>query len=110
MTLHPFTEPTTYGALIETARDLTEGDGSTQDNPEYTRGIVELLANTFGYGAFVDDGDGAKDQIQAEIAAPNVYEQYPIADWRYEVANDDTHLGYREWLEHKVEAAAESEN
>lgn len=29
---------------------------------------------------------------------------YPITDWRYEVANGDTTLGYREWCEHKLEA------
>lgn len=28
---------------------------------------------------------------------------YPIEDWKYEVANNDTKLGYKEWLEHKIE-------
>lgn len=28
---------------------------------------------------------------------------YPVGDWRLEVANDDTRLGYVEWLEHKRE-------
>ena len=23
---------------------------------------------------------------------------YPLADWKYEVANNDTRLGYRDWL------------
>lgn len=27
--------------------------------------------------------------------------RYPVADWQYEVANDDTLLGYREWVEAK---------
>lgn len=32
--------------------------------------------------------------------------KYPISDWRYEVANSDTQLGYEKWLEHKREANA----
>lgn len=30
--------------------------------------------------------------------------KYPKSDWQYEVANGDTLLGYKEWLEHKAEA------
>jgi len=29
---------------------------------------------------------------------------YPIADWRAEVANCDTKLGYTDWLLHRIEA------
>lgn len=29
---------------------------------------------------------------------------YPISDWRFEVANGDTRLGYDEWVKHKMEA------
>lgn len=28
---------------------------------------------------------------------------YPINDWRYEVANEDTTLGYKDWVQHKAE-------
>ena len=28
---------------------------------------------------------------------------YPVADWKYEVANDDTRLGYWEWVENQKE-------
>jgi hypothetical protein len=31
--------------------------------------------------------------------------EFPVADWRYEIANDDTRLGYREWVEHQRECA-----
>ena len=27
----------------------------------------------------------------------------PLADWRYEVANDDTRLGYHEWRDRQIE-------
>lgn len=29
---------------------------------------------------------------------------YPAEDWRREVANGDTCLGYREWVEHRIES------
>jgi acetyl-CoA acetyltransferase len=28
---------------------------------------------------------------------------FPVEDWKYEVANDDTILGYAEWNQHKLE-------
>ena len=28
---------------------------------------------------------------------------YPVSDWREEVANDDTRLGYRDWWTNKQE-------
>jgi hypothetical protein len=31
---------------------------------------------------------------------------YPIRDWRYEVANDDTRLGYLAWVAHQEEEKA----
>ena len=30
-------------------------------------------------------------------------EKYPVKDWQYEVANDDTRIGYLEWVEHTKE-------
>jgi len=33
--------------------------------------------------------------------------QFPVEDWRYEVQNDDTRLGYLEWVSHKREDADE---
>lgn len=29
--------------------------------------------------------------------------EHPREDWRYEVANGDTNLGYWDWVDHKVE-------
>ena len=34
-------------------------------------------------------------------------EKWPVEDWRYEVENGDTILGYAEWLQHKIEDEAE---
>ena len=30
-------------------------------------------------------------------------EKFPKSDWQYEVANDDTSLGYAEWVQHCIE-------
>lgn len=32
-----------------------------------------------------------------------IEDKYPRSDWRYEVNNGDTKLGYLEWLAHKIE-------
>jgi len=31
-------------------------------------------------------------------------EKYPIDDWRYDVAEGNTVLGYAEWVQHRKEA------
>lgn len=40
-------------------------------------------------------------------SAWSVEPDYPVEDWQYEVQNDDTRLGYGEWVEAKKEAAEE---
>ena len=48
------------------------------------------------------------DEIQHEI--DDLFEKdpwatharFPVSDWQYEVANDDTRLGYRDWLYDKL--------
>lgn len=30
--------------------------------------------------------------------------EFPVSDWKDEVANDETRLGYRAWVEHQREA------
>ncbi len=34
---------------------------------------------------------------------------FPVADWQYEVANDDTRQGYWEWVEQNREEARQDE-
>jgi len=29
---------------------------------------------------------------------------WPVSDWKYDVQNDDTRLGYWEWVEHNKES------
>ena len=35
------------------------------------------------------------------------HREYPVADWKYEIANGDTRLGYWEWVEHLIESNKE---
>jgi len=37
------------------------------------------------------------------------HDDYPLADWRYEVANDDTRQGYRSWLYNQLANEEEEE-
>ena len=32
-------------------------------------------------------------------------DRFPIQDWKYDVASDDTKLGYEDWVKHNVESA-----
>lgn len=34
---------------------------------------------------------------------PPEHKKYTVEDWKYEVCNGDTRLGYREWVEHRME-------
>ena len=34
--------------------------------------------------------------------------EWSVEDWKYEVANDDTRLGYHEWVAHNKEDADEA--
>lgn len=42
--------------------------------------------------------------LDASQAIPQEDTQFPIEDWKYEVANGDTGLGYQEWVLHCHEA------
>ena len=35
---------------------------------------------------------------------PEDEQKYSKSDWKYEVANGDTNLGYHEWLDHMIES------
>lgn len=36
-----------------------------------------------------------------------VHPDYPVEDWKYEVQNDDTRQSYWEWVQSRVDEAAE---
>lgn len=42
--------------------------------------------------------------LKKPLTVAQANKRYPKSDWRYEVSNDDTQLGYDEWMLHKVES------
>lgn len=49
-------------------------------------------------GAVFDDGACENCEDTAKLDNVELTEEYPVEDWKYEIANDDTQLGYRDWL------------
>jgi hypothetical protein len=48
---------------------------------------------------------GRRDKhLEAKFGADGEDDRYPRSDWRYEVAQNDTKLGYFEWLWHRYES------
>lgn len=66
------------------------------DNPD-----AESAADIVGRLGFDPRGEDAPTIEDGWTEDPD----WPLSDWRYEVANDDTRLGYAEWVEHNKEAA-----
>jgi hypothetical protein len=53
---------------------------------------------------------GAVRQLQAALESSShweVHPDHPVEDWKDEVANDDTRLGYQEWVENRLEWSAQ---
>ena len=52
------------------------------------------------------------DRCEKKMRAENLeeenywgeFEEFPLADWKYEVANDDTRLSYWAWVKNKIES------
>jgi hypothetical protein len=81
------------------------------------RGALRCDRNGTGWRDFIADKavHALFDEVVARTpmkAADSHWDedpQFSVGDWRYEVANDDTRLGYQEWIEHQREAAAHAE-
>lgn len=64
--------------------------------------------------------DEAKNPRLAAICGPidnyaekpashwDVNPDHPLEDWKYEIANDDTRLGYSDWVAHRIESEDQS--
>lgn len=53
---------------------------------------------------YLGDPIGTVSHIESSITSRDPDSTYTMSDWRYEVSNRDTVLGYAEWVEHKREA------
>jgi hypothetical protein len=43
------------------------------------------------------------EKLKFWYAAQGAHPHYPLADWKYEVANNDTKRGYWEWVANQIE-------
>ncbi len=66
-------------------------------------GFEHDLASLTSVG-FVDVQDCRRVDDAADGHWTHEDDQHPLENWRYEVANNDTRLGYREWVAAKREA------
>ncbi len=46
----------------------------------------------------IDDLKRRAGITESQLSHWDVHPNYPVEDWQYEVANDDTRLGYWEWV------------
>jgi hypothetical protein len=60
------------------------------------------ISDTFQVDEYASRRDGEQPSHWEEDS------EFPAMDWKYEVANDDTRQGYREWVNHKHQQKAEN--
>ena len=80
--------------------------------PDLLEALVEFIKDTEAVGPDHIAGDWPDlietyKHAKAAIAKISHWEddhEFPSEDWKYEVANGDTRLGYREWVEHQRDA------
>ena len=77
-------------------RELVDAEEALEEESRHLSGVSAPQGLLFRLGT-----------LPAEPAPSHWDEdsEFPVSDWRYEVANDDTRLGYREWVEHQRECA-----
>lgn len=57
--------------------------------------------------------ESSLQQVEPAVPVPepescwDEHADYPLADWQHEVAEDNTRLGYVEWVSHQQEADAD---
>jgi hypothetical protein len=66
---------------------------------------VQVVEKRTGHGYLVDLTTGQATALNTSASDWWNFEDpvFPLRDWRYEVANNDTRLGYFEWLRDKQE-------
>jgi hypothetical protein len=76
---------------IDDDAELSEGD----DNGTYVAAWV-----------WVDFAGTKFDKEPEEDDSDNPESRFPIEDWKHDVSNGDTKLGYADWVAHNVESHA----
>lgn len=117
-----YPEISTLLAASRHFQDLVEEQGEKtvsemfshfDDVPCLSVSEVDALAERLNCADLICEGARMPDNEQWSTVPPlgtwadDENPLYPMSDWRHEVANEDTRLGYLEWLEHKIECAAD---
>jgi hypothetical protein len=58
-------------------------------------------------GEEIDTDTVAQDGVWYSVGLGFDADRFPETDWRYEVANGDTRLGYSDWVAHQARIATE---
>lgn len=76
--------------------------------PANTSLHVQVVEKRTGNSYLVDLGTGQATAVNTRESDWWNFEDptFPLRDWRYEVANNDTRLGYFEWLRNKQECVS----
>ena len=95
----PLPTDSVFQSLLKAAEDVLEANGGTPPDWMQAEAIALEKAISAAHNLKSDPHAGKPDDVWASHA------QFPVEDWRYEVANDDTRLGYWEWVASKNEQA-----
>lgn len=117
LTWHDWPEGGSYGTVVEAkdheqAEELAraemratyaqEGDGEYDDDYLDERNMNWHLVDCFDLDNFIEAHIRHKPE---DVWAAD--ENYPVEQWQYEVEEDNTRLGYWEWVEHQKEMNAD---
>lgn len=71
-------------------------------------GETYIIAHDDGYDPPSDqEQEAVRERDEAAIDPWENHSDFPVKDWKYEVANGDTRLGYAAWREHQLEIREE---
>lgn len=113
LTWHDWPEGGSYGTIVE-AKDHEEAEKMSRAEmaESYSATInstVEYAQRAYGHNWHLVDCFNLDDFIEDKRRKPEdvwaAEEDYPVADWQHEVANDDTRLGYWDWVQHRKDEA-----
>jgi len=96
--------PTMFETLFGILSSFDAGEDIKTKWEQVVREMVDLVLTDFTEPIEITDGIiGMVRQACGETGI-TPEQRFPIEDWKYEVANGDTTMGYAEWLAHSMEA------
>lgn len=115
LTWHDWPEGGSYGTIVEAesyaeAEELCRaemkatlieewGEDDISEDELTDRDMNWHLVDCFDLDAFIEDKRRKPEDPWAAA------EDYPVEQWQHEVAEDDTRLGYWDWVQHQKDMA-----